>query len=102
MGNRLLSSRDVPITRKVSTVAAAAFLLAGSSAFAADFIISGDVTPTPAVTPTWNVGGSLSVGLNGTGTLDVEAGGMVTNEAGFVGALSGSEGTATVTGIGSQ
>ena len=44
----------------------------------------------------------LHVGYTGTGTLDVNEGGVVTSEYAAVGADEGSTGTATVTGAGSQ
>jgi len=50
----------------------------------------------------WNSGNHLYVGQNGTGTLNVEAGGTVTNNSGIVGFTAGASGTATVTGTGSQ
>jgi len=45
---------------------------------------------------------NLFVGNGGSGTLNVQAGGLVTNTNGFIGFDSGSTGVATVTGSGSQ
>ncbi len=51
----------------------------------------------------WNNSNWLAVGYAGTGTLNVEAGGVVSNVlVGYIGGLSGSTGDATVTGVGSQ
>ena len=44
----------------------------------------------------------LYVGRSGSGTLNIEAGGQVSNTTGYLGYDSGSSGTATVTGTGSQ
>jgi T5SS/PEP-CTERM-associated repeat protein/autotransporter-associated beta strand protein len=44
---------------------------------------------------------SISVGVSGTGTLNIEAGGQVSG-TGYLGSSSGSSGTATVTGSGSM
>ena len=61
----------------------------------------GDVDPGGAIDP-WAVGGTLKVGNSGHGTLNVAAGGEVTNHHGYLGYYFGSTGEATVTGIGSQ
>jgi T5SS/PEP-CTERM-associated repeat protein len=50
----------------------------------------------------WNNSDSLSVGESGMGTLNVEAGGVVSNTTGSLGFNIGASGTATVTGSGSQ
>ena len=50
----------------------------------------------------WNSSSNLTVGYEGTGTLNVEAGGVVNNEVSFLSISSGSTGTATITGSGSQ
>ena len=63
-------------------------------------------TGTVTVTGTgsqWNNSSALNVGgINGSGTLTVEAGGLVSNTEAFLGYYSVSTGTATVTGTGSQ
>jgi T5SS/PEP-CTERM-associated repeat protein len=46
----------------------------------------------------WEQDGGLSVGFWGEGTLDIEAGGVVSSSDGFIARFSGSFGTATVTG----
>ncbi len=69
----------------------------------ADVITTGDaaVQPDP-----WAVGGNLYVGRalrpDAAGTLNVEAGGVVSNSHGYLGYYSSSTGEATVTGAGSQ
>ncbi|TLD72462.1 autotransporter domain-containing protein [Phragmitibacter flavus] len=63
--------------------------------------ITGDVDPSPAVSPIWPVGGPLFIGVNTNGTLQIEAGGAVSNTFGYIGAFSGSTGEVTVTGSGS-
>ncbi|MCX5653957.1 MAG: hypothetical protein NTY65_04820, partial [Planctomycetota bacterium] len=50
----------------------------------------------------WTNSGSLSVGYRGTGTLNIQNGGEVSNTTGYLGYYSGSSGTATVDGIGSK
>ncbi len=52
----------------------------------------------------WNNYGDLYVAryFGGVGTLNVESGGVVSNTNGYIGLSSGSTGTATVTGTGSQ
>jgi fibronectin-binding autotransporter adhesin len=50
----------------------------------------------------WTNSGFLIVGDSGTGTLNVLAGGEVTNTNGAIGRFSGSSGTVTVTGAGSK
>ena len=50
---------------------------------------------------TWSNSGSLLVGFYGTGTLNIQNGGAVSNTDGFIGRVSGSSGTATVDGAGS-
>lgn len=67
----------------------------------AQVAVSGDTTPG-AVSPVWNVGGNLTIGVNGVGTMDITGGGVVSNTQGFIGQNSGSEGTVTVSGSGSQ
>lgn len=50
----------------------------------------------------WNNSGQLYVGVSGTGTLNIENGGVVSDARGTVGYLSGSSGVVNVTGAGSQ
>ena len=50
----------------------------------------------------WNNFGDLVVGRDGTGTLDIEDGGVVSSHFDVIGTEVGSTGTATVTGMGSQ
>ncbi|KQO75375.1 hypothetical protein ASF29_13325 [Rhizobium sp. Leaf262] len=46
----------------------------------------------------WTNTGYLNVGVTGTGTLNIEAGGQVTNASGFIGDKNSSVGTVNVTG----
>jgi len=60
------------------------------------------VVPNPTVVA--SAGGTadtLSVGLNGTGSLTIQNGGTVTDIFGVIGVLQGSQGTVIVTGAGS-
>jgi outer membrane autotransporter protein len=59
---------------------------------------SGDLSPGPAQTPSWTVGGDLRVGDTGIGQIDVTAGGALSNDTGFVGYDAGSIGVVTVSG----
>ncbi|HET6526816.1 autotransporter outer membrane beta-barrel domain-containing protein [Sphingopyxis sp.] len=63
---------------------------------------SGDVNPSPATSPDWDVGGVLNVGDAGIGSLTVAGGGTVTSTFGQIGVDSGGTGTVTVTGTGSN
>jgi T5SS/PEP-CTERM-associated repeat protein len=65
---------------------------------------TGDIVPGGAATQPdpWAVAGSLEVGVSGNGTLNVEAGGTVSNTKGYIGYQAGSTGEATVTGTDSQ
>ena len=69
----------------------------------ATVITTGDVDPGGAATQPdpWSTEGSLKVGDTGEGTLNIEAGGQVSNEQGYIGGHFGSTGAATVTGAGS-
>lgn len=63
---------------------------------------AGDGTATvTGAGSTWQNSGTLMVGDEGTGTLNVLAGGLVTNTAATIGRDTGSIGTATVSGTGS-
>ncbi|MEG3002450.1 MAG: hypothetical protein RR855_18070, partial [Comamonas sp.] len=61
---------------------------------------SGDVDPLPPAPPgaEWNIGGSLSVGKTGTGTLTIRDGAVVKGANVHIGEQDGSNGTVTVTG----
>jgi fibronectin-binding autotransporter adhesin len=50
---------------------------------------------------TWDVSGALYIATFGNGTLNIQAGGAVSNTQGFIGFEPGSTGVATVTGSGS-
>jgi len=66
----------------------------------ADVITTGDVDPGGAAVQSdpWPVGGKLYVGKSAAGTLNVEAGSVVSNTYGYIGYNHGSMGTATVSG----
>ena len=70
----------------------------------ATVITTGDVDPGGAATQPdpWAVGDDLKVGVFGSGTLNVEAGGVVSSVRGYMGYDSTSTGIATITGPGSQ
>ncbi|MEN4921999.1 autotransporter outer membrane beta-barrel domain-containing protein [Achromobacter spanius] len=59
---------------------------------------SGEILPGPVQTPNWIVGGDLSVGDSVAGTLTIDAGGSVSNMAGYIGYLNGAVGELTVSG----
>ena len=92
-----------PTSALLIAFCAGAVGLGGHSAHAT-VTTTGDTNPfngPPAVDP-WVLGGAnLFVGNTGTGMLDILAGGMVSNNNGFIGSLLGSTGTVTVTGMGS-
>lgn len=70
--------------------------LSATSLLAQDVAITGGVDPSPATTPTWNVGGSLIIGNSANGTLSISGSGAVSNTFGLIGINSTS--TATVSG----
>jgi T5SS/PEP-CTERM-associated repeat protein len=49
----------------------------------------------------WTNSGGLSVGQSGTGTLNIESGGLVSNTYGYIGEYSSAYGSVTVSGTGS-
>ena len=65
---------------------------------------TGDVNPGGAGTQPdpWTIQGGLFVGRSNDGTLNVAAGGVVSNTTGYIGFNSDSTGVAMVTGSGSQ
>jgi len=67
----------------------------------ADVITIGDVDPDGATDP-WAIVGPLYVGLSDAGTLEVEAGGVVSDVYGYIGYHSDSTGIATVAGTDSR
>jgi fibronectin-binding autotransporter adhesin len=92
--------RLLPLAQAVAVVLAT--LACAQPALARSVIVSGDVTPTfPAPADPWDVVGTIVVGNNGTGTLDIEGGGTVSSNQAFVGWSAGSDGTVTVSGVGS-
>ena len=84
-------------------VACAMGLVSGVPAASAQSVTtSGDVNPSPATSPNWDVGGVLNVGDAGTGSLTVAGGGKVTSTFGQIGVGSSGDGTVAVTGTGSN
>lgn len=71
--------------------------LSASTGMAQTSPIDGANTETITGT-TWNVGGDLTVGSTGAGTLNIQDGGIVTNIDGTIGNAGNSNGTVTVTG----
>ena len=69
-----------------------------SSVMAQPVVITGDVQPSPASSPTWLIGGPLTIGNTGSGSLQITAGGTVSNTFGYLGKEIGSLGSATVSG----
>lgn len=51
---------------------------------AADVEITGNVTPSPANSPTWTIPGQLVVGLTGDGTMSVSGSGSVSNTSAII------------------
>ncbi|ARS29523.1 autotransporter outer membrane beta-barrel domain-containing protein [Sphingomonas sp. KC8] len=51
---------------------------------------------------TWAIGGDLVIGQDGTGTLSIMDGALVSNETGYIGADAGSQGTVIVSGRGTN
>ena len=94
----------IRLTTFISLLAALVSLLIVGSLAQADVITAGDVEPGGPGTQAdpWVVRGKLYVGKSGSGTLNVEAGGLVSNNFGYIGYNFGSTGVATVTGEGSQ
>jgi outer membrane autotransporter protein len=92
-------------TRLLASVAGAALLLPGApAARAADVVIdNGDVVTVPslAVPSPWTVGGQLTVGDTGSGTLNVVDGGTVTSGTVRIGSQAGANGTVKINGDGS-
>ncbi|MGE7471205.1 autotransporter outer membrane beta-barrel domain-containing protein [Bosea sp. NPDC003192] len=59
----------------------------------------GEVAPGPVLSPDWAVGGDLTIGDAGVGTLTIVAGGTVSAAGtGFIGNQNGSDGSVTVSG----
>lgn len=82
--------------RVTQAVLAVLFCFATHNASSQDIIITGDVDPSPAVSPTWNIPGNLTVGDSGSGTLEISGNGEVTNEFGRIALRVGSTGVVTV------
>ena len=85
----------------ISSVAATCVLLMLASAIPAlaQTIDGGTTVNVPGDRPTpWNTGSSLSVGSSGTGTLNILGGGIVSNNYGYIGNGTGSNGRVTVDG----
>lgn len=96
------SSRSWRFLASTALVSCLGGLLASVSASAQSVATSGDVNPSPATSPVWNVGGVLDVGRFGPGMLTVEGGGAVISTYGQIGLYAGATGTVSVTGTGSS
>ena len=86
------------VIRNGSTINGVAFSIIGANAgFTGTATVSGAGSQ-------WNHSGSVGMylGLHGNGTLNVQAGGVVSNAYSYVGSFTGSTGVATVTGAGSR
>jgi outer membrane autotransporter protein len=89
----------------LSTAIAALLAVAGPRPASAQSVAgSGDLNPGPAQTPNWNLGSgsTLYIGDTGTASLSINDGGSVSNGAGILGNQGGSEGTVTISGVGSN
>jgi len=90
---------------RLSTAFLATCLLLVCSQGQAEVTVTGDVSPSGATDP-WEINSNLFVGNTGEGTLNVEAGGVVSmtllHSGGYIGYDDDSVGTVTVTGEGSE
>ena len=73
-----------------------------SGVLAATVTTFGDVNPSPATSPNWDVDGVLNVGEWSAGTMTVTGGGTVTSSYGQIGVYTGAVGTVALTGAGSN
>ncbi|MCC2610996.1 autotransporter domain-containing protein [Neorhizobium petrolearium] len=96
-----MSARTWTLLASTALVNCLAGLVANAPASAQSVTTSGEVNPSPATSPVWNVGGELHVGDVGVGSLVLEGGGVVNNTSASVGNQAGSSGMATVIGHGS-
>jgi autotransporter-associated beta strand protein/T5SS/PEP-CTERM-associated repeat protein len=71
-------------------------LLASTTTHAQDVTATGTNSPNTLTSPTWNVGGNLTIGDNAVGTLSISGNGSVSNARGTIGL--GSNATVTVSG----
>ncbi len=85
----------------LATTALLSIILPATVASAQQIIDGGAVVNVPATQSSpWNIGGSLIVGNTGNGTLQIDAGSVVTNTSGVIANDSGSNGSVTVSGAG--
>jgi T5SS/PEP-CTERM-associated repeat protein len=82
----------------VSTALTAPLALGVSQGWA-QVAASGDVSPSPAVSPVWTTP-SLLVGNTGSGSVTITAGGQVSSDMGNIGSAAGSSGRVSVDGDG--
>ena len=68
-------------------------------AVVASITTTGNVTPDPATT---TASSNLEIGVSGDGTMQVDGGSGVLSSSGLIGVNSGSNGTATIDGLGSK
>lgn len=59
---------------------------------------TGDYTPAPFVSPTWDVGSGLTVGNTTNGTLSISNTGSVSSQGGIIGNQAGTVGTVNLSG----
>jgi outer membrane autotransporter protein len=86
-----------------TAIAALLSVVSAPSANAQSVTGTGDINPTPVQSPNWNLnGGTLTVGETGTGTLALANGGSVNSGFGMLGDQSGSQGTMTISGVGTN
>lgn len=79
-----------------------ALLLTAATLHAQSIVGTGDLNPSPADSPIWTIGGDLSVGNTGTGSLVITGGGRVNaNRWVYIGHQAGSAGSVTISGTGS-
>lgn len=85
------------------TTALLSVVLPMGAALAQQIIDGGTTVDVPATQSSpWNIGGSLTIGDAGPGTLNINNGALVTSDSGFVGQGSGSSGTVVVDGTNSK
>ena len=100
-GIRIINVYRVPHTLIFIMTLASIFAFAARPISAAITSL-GDINPVYTGSDPWNLESGLQVGVNGIGALDIENGSKVSNIFAHLGYHSGSSGTVTVTGAGSE
>ena len=86
----------------LSGISCIAVMLGLAEANAQNVVIEGPTITVPGdYTSPWSIGGDLTIGDTGAGTLIIENGAIVSNTDGYIGFGSGSTGEVTVSGTGS-